>query len=204
MYLWFQGLPGLQGMKVSMTSEDLIFFNAKMNTFCVSHHRATPAVCSESFRSKEIKDFPEHQDSLYVPHTRTRHQKDSRLKVFSAWCPILQGPSGPIGPIGPPGPRGTPGPKVSTHPPWRTLRSAADLKSNPNIDETHWFTGRSWSTRPSWREGEALDWEQPSFFMPEHFFSKPLCWKAEMKNCFFLRSLCRVTGWPLWARKERR
>lgn len=70
----FQGLPGLPGMKVSIMSQDLMSITAKMSvielygtdTCGVSHHRATPAVCSGSFRSKETEVFPEHQDSPYV------------------------------------------------------------------------------------------------------------------------------------------
>lgn len=88
----------------------------RTNTCGVSHHRATPAVCSESFRSKETEAFPEHQDSPYVLciHTNTHtHTSQRRFMSHRSPSPLSQGPNGPIGPTGPPGSRGSTGPKVS-------------------------------------------------------------------------------------------
>lgn len=111
----------------------------RTNTCGVSHHRATPAVCSESFHSKETEAFPEHQDSLYVLciHTNTHtHTSQRRFMSHRSPSPLSQGPNGPIGPTGPPGSRGSTGPKVSCLPRRRTPCSAADSEWNLNFDET--------------------------------------------------------------------
>lgn len=64
----------------------------RTNTCGVSHHRATPAVCSESFRSKETEAFPEHQDSLYVLciHTNTHTHTLTNCCSFDRWFYFFQ------------------------------------------------------------------------------------------------------------------
>lgn len=175
MYLWsavslLQGLPGLPGLKVSIMSEDLMSYDAKIemcrtNSCCISHRRVTLAAFSGSFRSKETEAFPEHQDSLYVLHTQTHPEDGSCLIVLPVYCTLFQGPNGPIGPVGPPGPRGSTGPKVSSFSP-SVIDSLFCSRFREKVE--YWcnvcFTGRSWSPRPTWREGEVSDWEPPLRF----------------------------------------
>lgn len=119
-------------------------------------------------------------------------------------CPLFQGPSGPIGPVGPPGPRGATGPKVSSLAQRPTLCSAADSEGTWILMKCLLY--REILVSPALPERRWGFWFRTAFMCLScsNTFAVTLWWEAEMKSTFFLWSSRRATGWPLWARKERR